>query len=249
MLAYPVGPLLRSLAERILANLEHIERDAPKWGEPDQDRSPYPDTQLLTSLLGVLVFPNHRTPEALGELIKGYPELSQIVIVRYPVNGAGPVELVGADGERECIDPKTVEGLPRLLRNSIAHFNIRPLESNGRFSGVRVWNEDDDSRITFVADVRFEHLRSLAKHILKTLAEGRRDLKLKDPPDPLETLRRQSKETIRRRRAPRLTDSIWEKWVAAHGGDYDRAKAAIDRCLRDAVRDPAAQGSSKAAQP
>ena len=30
-MGYPVGPLLRELAGRILANLDHIERFAPQW--------------------------------------------------------------------------------------------------------------------------------------------------------------------------------------------------------------------------
>ena len=59
-MSYPVGPLLRTLAERILKNLDLIDRQAPKWGVADQDEPPYTDTQLLVSLLGVLVFPNKR---------------------------------------------------------------------------------------------------------------------------------------------------------------------------------------------
>jgi hypothetical protein len=47
--------LLAALAERILVNLEAIEKVAPQLGSPGQDRPPYADTQLLISLLGVLV--------------------------------------------------------------------------------------------------------------------------------------------------------------------------------------------------
>lgn len=46
-MGYPVGPLLRELARRILANLDHIERAAPLWNTPQQDDHPCADTQLL----------------------------------------------------------------------------------------------------------------------------------------------------------------------------------------------------------
>ena len=36
-MSYPVGPLLRTLAERILKNLDLIGRQAHKWGTADQD--------------------------------------------------------------------------------------------------------------------------------------------------------------------------------------------------------------------
>jgi hypothetical protein len=54
-MGYPVGPLLAALADRILHNLDLIEAKAPKWGTPEQDQPPYSDTQLLISLLGVLI--------------------------------------------------------------------------------------------------------------------------------------------------------------------------------------------------
>jgi hypothetical protein len=123
----PVGPLLRTLAERILANLDLIGQQDADFGDMDQNRAPYPDTQLLISLLGVLVFPHERTPGALGRLLKNYEALSNVVTIRYPKLNQSDIELVEASGERHRIDPTSIEELPRLLRNSIAHFNILPL--------------------------------------------------------------------------------------------------------------------------
>jgi hypothetical protein len=53
----PTGPLLAALAARILCNLDMIETMAPAWSTAHQDKPPFADTQLLISLLGVLIFP------------------------------------------------------------------------------------------------------------------------------------------------------------------------------------------------
>ena len=193
-------------------------------GSSNQDDPPYSDTQLLVSLLGVLVFPHERTPDALGELLRDYGDLSAIVTIRHPTNGVAVGDLTDTEGKK--IDPATIDGLPRLLRNSIAHFNIRPIEKHGRFAGVRVWNESDDGRITLVADLDFDALRPLARHILSTLATGQRYLSLDDPPDPLEMLESQADAELgeRTKKSPRLSDTIWERWLALHDGDPREAK-------------------------
>jgi hypothetical protein len=181
----PVGPLLQELAKRILANLDHIEKEAPTWGGSDQDNPPYSDTQLLISLLGVLVFPHERTSGALGELLKDYEGLSDVVTIRYLRDALNPADILTVDGERERIDPTDVTDLPRLLRNSIAHFNVRPINNHGRFGGVRVWNRNK-GKITFVADLDFDKLRPMARHILVRLERADKGLTLDDPPDPLD---------------------------------------------------------------
>ncbi len=45
-MGYPNGPLLRVLAERVRANLYHIDDRASKWDpkSPDRDNPPYSDT-------------------------------------------------------------------------------------------------------------------------------------------------------------------------------------------------------------
>ncbi|MBB3020418.1 hypothetical protein FHR70_003499 [Microvirga lupini] len=234
-MAYPIGPLLQALAERILANLDLIQSLAPKPGDPDQNRAPYSDTQLLISLLGVLVFPHERAPDALGELLKGYKPLPDAVRIVYPSptelkNG---VEITGADGERERVDPGSLKNLPRLLRNSIAHFNILPLERDGLFSGVRVWNKDDDGNITLVADLDFEEVRSLARHILKALAQPKRPLRLDDPQDPMQLLGRAPARTTRSKKPPRVTDTLWAKLVEACDGDAIKAKDELDKAVKE----------------
>jgi hypothetical protein len=61
-MGYPTGPLLAALADRILANLDFIEARAPEWGSAAQNEPPFADTQLLISLLGVLIFPHDKLP-------------------------------------------------------------------------------------------------------------------------------------------------------------------------------------------
>jgi len=161
-MAYPVGPLLRVLAQRILKNLELIDHHAPL-----QDGSPFSDTQLMMSMLGILVFPN---AEALGELLGQYEgELDKVIRVK------------DHDGSH---DLKSIKRLPRFLRNSIAHYNVRPINTGGRFSGLTIWNVYE-GKINFVADLDFDAFRPLAEHILKSLEKDTLDVKLEDPPDPM----------------------------------------------------------------
>jgi len=175
-MGYPVGPLLAALAHRILYNLDLIESMAPKWGTPEQDRPPFSDTQLLISLLGVLVFPHEKAPAALGEIMRGYKPLHRVLTVLYSRHGPDQVEMTSTEGEPVMVDHAKLSSLPRLLRNSLAHFNILPINKEGRFAGIRIWNRDLNEQITFVADVDFDEMRSLARHVLSVLREQHSDL-------------------------------------------------------------------------
>jgi hypothetical protein len=234
----PVGPLLQALAKRILANLDTIDKLAPRPGEPDEDRAPYSDTQLLVSLLGVLVFPHERAPDELGELLQGYKPLGDVVKIRYSHLGrpVERIEVCGSDGERDVINPSSIKSLPKLLRNSIAHFNVLPLEENGRFSGVRVWNKDEAGNVTLVADLAFDQLRSLARHILDALARASRSLKLDDPEDPLDGSGELKKEFTQRsepKKPPRVTDTLWERLAKGCNGDKNWAKEEMDQAIKE----------------
>jgi hypothetical protein len=233
LMSYPVGPLLQALARRILANLDFMD-DRVKICGDDQECPPYTDTQLLISLLGVLVFPHERIPGALGKLLSSDDSLPRVVAVKYSAAGAGRAEVTGPDGERETVDPASIRNLPELLRNAIAHFNVRPIERNGCFAGVRVWNKDDSGQITLVADVNFAELRPLARRILGALADGRSDLKLDDPPDPLKVLEYTRAPTADKPRAPRVIDHVWKRVLDMHNGDYNRAKQFVDGILQRA---------------
>jgi hypothetical protein len=253
-MGHPVGPLLATLAGRILDNLDVIDRMAPAWGSARQNAPPFSDTQLLISLLGVLIFPHEAAPEALGKLLRGYEPMRQVLSVVYSRRTGGRIEIADADGEPVLIDPTRLQNLPGLLRNSVAHFNMLPLESGGRFSGVRIWNRAPDGEITFVADMDFDGLRSLARHILRELRDQRDDLDLHDPEDPMIEVEASRQAAVPARpRVPKLNGDIWIPFVVAHGGDAGAAKMRLDRWMRreterlarDASSERAAGGSDK----
>lgn len=230
-MSYPVGPLLQAMAQRILANLKFIQESAPPSDSADFDEPPYADTQLLISLLGVLVFPHERTPGALSALVQGYDNINDIVRVRYSLSGPGRAEFTDVTGREEMIDASSLEELPRLLRNSIAHFNILPISNGNHFDGIRVWNTNNEGVITFVADIRFSDLRPFATHVLDKLAKGDDQLTLDDPEDPLQTVGNQ--QVPKRGGAPRIIDHVWDSFVSAHSGSYEGARSAINRLLAD----------------
>jgi HEPN pEK499 p136 len=231
-MGYPVGPLLPVLAHRILHNLDIIESMAPKWGAPEQDRPPFSETQLLMSLLGVLVFPHERTPLALGEIMKGYKPLPHVLNIRYSRRGENQIEMTGSDGEAVIVDPARLSNLPKLLRNSLAHFNVLPMNKEGRFGGIRVWNRDLNRQITFIADVDFDELRPLARHVLKVLREQPSDLNLPDPEDPIVEIEAKHPEgLVSPIKPPGLNRDIWKRFLDAHDGNAEKAKIALDRLM------------------
>jgi hypothetical protein len=236
-MGYPVGPLLSTLAQRILANLDLIDERAARIHGTDQVGPPYTDTQLLISLLGVLVFPHERTPRALCKLLANYDGLSRVVAIRYSAAGPGRVQLTRLDGETETVDPTSLTDLPKLLRHGIAHFNIRPIERNGSFAGIRVWSKHA-GHITLVADLDFAELRPLARYILSALAEPRSDLGLDDPRDPLDILAHTGASTARiSQGAPRIKDHVWERVLKSHNGDYRQAQRFVDGILQAASQE------------
>lgn len=200
-----------------------------------QDDPPFADTQLLISLLGVIVFPHERSAEALGKLLSEYERLDQVLTIQHPkgIPNGKLIELTGADGLTERVDPSSIANLPRLLRPSIAHFNVLPLERGGRFSGIRVWNVNDQDVITFVADIDFDAFRPLAKRVLTELADpSRDDLSLVDPEDPLDVLRRETAKPKAKGKAPRPVDNAWNALLEACGGDEEKARNEMTTALK-----------------
>jgi hypothetical protein len=231
-MGYPTGPLLAALANRILWNLDLIEAQAPEWGSSRQNEPPYADTQLLISLLGVLIFPHEKAPFALGSLLRDYEPLDRVLTVRYSLHGEKDVELTDADGETVMVNPAVLTNLPTLLRNCVAHFNVLPIDKGGRFAGIRVWNRAD-RRITFVADIDFDELRLLARHVLHALREQRVDVPLEDPHDPMIEIEEQRHKPMPpERKVPRLNRDIWERLVDGHGGNSAAARIKMDQLLK-----------------
>jgi hypothetical protein len=237
-MAYPEGPLLRELAKRVLQNLDDIDARAPEW-DPDSPRRndpPYSDTQLLISTLGFLVFPHERTPGALGELLKQYEKqfkLADVITILHPKAGEA-VHIAGGNDEDVAVDPGSIANLPRLLRNSIAHFNVRPIDVEGRFGGIRIWNENLEGDINLIADIHFDQLRHLARFILMAFAEGDGIQDIHDPPDPIDWLL--IPKEVKMPKLPKINRDHWESALAAFGGDSSAAKTWIDRTISAGLR-------------
>ena len=173
-------------------------------------------------------------------MLKKYDEefkLSDVMTVRSPDSNAQPVEIANEDGLPVRIDPAEIEDLRRLLRNSIAHFNVRPIGTDDeRFRGVRVWNKDLDGNITFVADLEFDQLRKLADFVLTSFSGGGNALKdLDDPEDPLEVLKNNKREAAKPK-IPKLIQHQWEAALKLNNGDPAKAKEWIDRVISAAIR-------------
>jgi hypothetical protein len=234
-MGYPTGPLLAALADRILANLDLIEAQSPKWGSPRQNEPPYADTQLLISLLGVLIFPHEKAPFALGNLLRDYEPLRHVLKVIYSLHGDKEIEFTDGDGEAVLVNPAIITNLPTLLRNCVAHFNVLPIDRGGRFAGIRIWNRAN-GRITFVADIDFDELRLLARHVLNAVRERRVDVPLEDPHDPMIEVEEQRRKPMpAERKLPRPNRDIWERLVEGHGGNAAAAKTTMDRLLEKEV--------------
>ncbi|WP_279357267.1 HEPN family nuclease [Methylobacterium indicum] len=212
-MAHPEGPLLQALAPRILANLDRIEALAAD----DATVASFPETQLLVSLLGVLVFPQQRSEQALDEILRGYEPLEAAITILHRSEVPGRKR------------PEADQGnLAALLRHCIAHFNVLPIERGGDFVGIRVWNVHE-GRITFVADLEFTELRRLARHVLERLSSG--DPRLGNPIDPMDRLLQQRPEQTSRK-PPKISDAVWEPILEACDGDRVRAHRHMDQALR-----------------
>jgi hypothetical protein len=181
-MGYPNGPLLRALSERVLRNIEIIESVEAKSSDPFSPEG-FADTQLLISLLGVLVFPHEKASDFLGHLVGKYSRTEEIVTVQFFRRNGRCRFRTDQDWDETYIREFPVGELPRYLRNSISHFNVLPIANGKLFGGVRVWNRDDEGLITFVGDVSFESFRPFAKHILQGLSSRDAPFEIKNPED------------------------------------------------------------------
>lgn len=136
--------VVRDFVERTRINLVNIDKSLSEGGEV------YEVTQLVNSLLGLLVFPEqyyiHQIPKTpLDELEnQGWPSIK--VVGDYP-------------------PAKDLQEQMRFLRNSIAHFNLKFLTNEkAQILGIRVWNENlhvNSHPITWKADISLDNLRML----------------------------------------------------------------------------------------
>jgi len=145
--------VIRDFAERTRKNLRAIEHLLADGEEV------YEVTQLVNSMLGLLVFPRE-------EFIDRIPETSLIDLKRkgWPI-------------------PKVRSGFPqisnlkelvRYLRNAIAHFNIEFIgDGTNQIRLLRVWNINRMGAKTWEADLGLSDIRGIAERFTGLLLERR----------------------------------------------------------------------------
>jgi len=123
--------LVRDFATRTLKNLEAVEAAATQ----DREAELYEVTQLINSMLGLLVFPEQK-------YLNNIPRTSieDLRSQGWPVpamKGTPP----HADNLRDLV---------RCLRNGISHFNLEFTSDGHVLTGIKIWTCETDSQGRYV---------------------------------------------------------------------------------------------------
>ena len=137
--------VIRDFAERTRKNLRAIEDLQAKGGEA------YEVTQLVNSMLGLLVFPRERFLDQIPQT-----SLSDLEADGWPVP-----KVVG-----DFPQARDLRELIRYLRNAIAHSNIEFIGE--KIQSVRVWNTKN-KRTTWKAEIGLKELRAIAERFTDLL--------------------------------------------------------------------------------
>lgn len=145
--------LVTDFARRTRTNLETLR----KVKEAHHGWSVFEVTQLINSMLGLLVFPQQRYINEIPPM-----PMHELIADGWPVP-----RLTGDYPQAQ--DLKT---LVRYLRNAISHFNIDFLErKNGEISGLRIWNTDprQANRKTWEAELSVNELEAITHRFIELL--------------------------------------------------------------------------------
>lgn len=144
-------PLVRSFAARTRINLEFIEK------QQQLGQDVYEVTQLINSLLGLLIFPQQRFLDAIPKT-----PLKELEAQGWP-------EIQITQGQSEC---QTLYDLVRYLRNGVAHCNIRFLaDHKGELVGLTIWNNNPRQVRNWEARLSIEQLRKITDMFIDTIQE------------------------------------------------------------------------------
>ncbi len=143
--------VVADFADRTLANLRSIRQ------AKDQGQEVFEVTQLINSMLGLLVFPQ----QTYCDGIPATP-LDQLVSQGWP-----RIRATNFPGFEPCQD---LRSLVRYLRNAIAHFNLKFIASNGKIEGVKVWN-NTRGRMNWEADLTLDELLRLTERFVEMLRQ------------------------------------------------------------------------------
>ncbi|HHT9154908.1 MAG TPA: HEPN family nuclease [Candidatus Tripitaka sp. YC43] len=140
---------VKDFALRTKTNLELI-RQAKKDGE-----EAYEVTQLINSLLGLLVLPQHEFYNKIPETPLSELEKSGWPIPR--VRGNYP-------------QAKDLKELTRHLRNGVAHFNLEfTLSEDHHIDGLIIWDKDRKGAKTWEAELKIKELEAITNKFTELL--------------------------------------------------------------------------------
>lgn len=144
--------LVRDFIKRTQVNLEVIESCVT-----DNRCEAFETTQLLNSLLGLLILPQQRYYDSIPHT-PIHELIEQGWTIPRPVDDYPQVE--------------TLHKLLRYLRNSIAHFNVEFHGDNGQLSAITVWNVPHGAlQPDWKARLEFSELRTFIDHFSKLIGD------------------------------------------------------------------------------
>jgi hypothetical protein len=157
--------LVRDFATRTLKNLEAVENAIRRDGEAEL----YEVTQLINSMLGLLVFPEQ----------KYLDRVPRTPVAELRAQGWPVPEMKGTPPHAEDL-----RDLVRCLRNGISHFNIEFTSDGHQLTGIKIWTCETDAQGKYVkkgghrvreweAQFGLQELREIARKFVAMLLDVR----------------------------------------------------------------------------
>jgi hypothetical protein len=147
------GTVVCDFAQRTLVNLKFIEKHYTKFRKGEEEIEVYEITQLINSMLGLLVFPketfwDHLKPIALSEI---------------------PKKVNPFNDEDNSID---LRQLIRLIRNSFAHFNLDIKAGANYIYAIEMHNRSRNGKINWQCTVSVFKLRKFIEWFIKGIIDS-----------------------------------------------------------------------------
>ncbi len=146
--------LLADFASRTLHNLELIR----KFHKTQPKRKAYEVTQLINSMLGLLVFPKEQYLDDIPD-----KTLEELKAEGWPIPEVRP-------GYNQA---KTLKQLLRFMRNGITHFNVEFLpDHNNEIVGIVIWNNRPNGTTNWKAELPLEQIEAISLRFIDLLTEN-----------------------------------------------------------------------------
>lgn len=140
--------LIRDFSKRTKKNLEIIRVEKNRGNEA------YEVTQLINSMLGLLVFPQQ-------SFINNIPETP----IEELEEAGWPIPKVCGNYPQV----KNLKQLIRFLRNGISHFNLEFISESGELSGLIIWNKNQSDEKTWEAELSLVELEAITNKFTELL--------------------------------------------------------------------------------